>query len=124
MMKACGLAEHMRLCQSGKQWEPATAAHLNVFHTDSYLVFLQQLTSKQCNLARREKTKYVYRNAVAEKPTAQQEAKWNDLIQHGYADTRGGGSAAPKDEEKEMMEKEGEQNPPKGQNENGKKRSG
>ena len=36
------------MCECSKQWQPASAADINRFHTDMYVAFLQQLT---CNAA-------------------------------------------------------------------------
>ena len=46
LIKVYGLTQHLRMCQCGKQWQPASAADINCFHTDMYVAFLQQLA---CN---------------------------------------------------------------------------
>ena len=43
LIKAYGLNQHMTMHSCGQQWVPLTAQEANVFHTDAFVHFLQQL---------------------------------------------------------------------------------
>jgi hypothetical protein len=40
---AYGLNQHMTMCACKQQWAPLAAPDANMFHTDAYLNFLQQI---------------------------------------------------------------------------------
>ena len=63
LVKAYNLPQHLRMCQCGAQWKPASSDDINRFHTDMYVSFLQQLTSNAASVAD-EVTNHVLNTSV------------------------------------------------------------